>query len=812
MRLTRLQLRGINTFNRQEPIDVNFDALGPGLIAITGENGEGKTTFTEAIAAALYKAFPSRPVWYEFFRGRDAFSEPTFADGDHRIQVRLQVDAEARKTERYVFVDGKSLTTGKRNEADAEILRRFGSYELYLASIHGAQSRAGNLLDAAKGERKARFAELLGLARLEALAASAHDRRGRAELALERAREDLADLDHQLEGKADDEAALDAALAGQEKAAGALETARQEETAATATLERARTAAERLASLRSAANSADQAAGEATRAVNDAEQSATRAHRTAEQRREDLRVTVARRPRLEALVAELPDLLAARDQLPALVTEQEALEEAERKLAAAQGDEQRAAGALEAAEFRRTAAKDNLARELEQLQHTAGLLEQVPCTAMRSWPLAGRKTVDLAGTCQLLADARGASQRASTLTLEPAVEKAVADAQARHDAAASAVEDATVAADPLRLAEVKAALVQLRDKAARAQAGERAQEDLDALAADEQRTSAAIEADLAEALKAAETRLKDAQARKAAACKRADEAKQALEAAATDTVTVPQADAALSAARQARIDAERTLREADKAHATAAAAIEALQTLEAARPAKQEAVQAAEEDLGDWTLLEKALGRDGIQALEIDAAGPEVARIVNELLAACYGTRWTLAFETLREKKSAPGEYTEAFDIRAFDHGEPRDVSWISGGERVIVGEALALALAIYNHMKSGLRWETLIRDEPSSALSPANAAAYADMMRRALTIGGFHQLLFVSHQREVIERADVRLVVAGGRVAVEGSGKTPAVTGAHNPSGRGPDEPVGAASPGRGKPGDAHRRQPVAG
>jgi hypothetical protein len=43
-------------------------------------------------------------------------------------------------------------------------------------------------------------------------------------------------------------------------------------------------------------------------------------------------------------------------------------------------------------------------------------------------------------------------------------------------------------------------------------------------------------------------------------------------------------------------------------------------------------------------------------------------------------------------------------------------------------------------------------------------------MLRRALALGGFAQVIFVSHQPEVWERADSRLFVADGRVKPEAS------------------------------------------
>ena len=87
----------------------------------------------------------------------------------------------------------------------------------------------------------------------------------------------------------------------------------------------------------------------------------------------------------------------------------------------------------------------------------------------------------------------------------------------------------------------------------------------------------------------------------------------------------------------------------------------------------------------------------------------------------------------------------------------------------MIVGEAIGLGLALYTAKRSGIRWETIWRDEACGALDPVSAQRYVDMLRRALALGGFHQLVFVSHNEQVWERADTRVRVEGGAVSVEG-------------------------------------------
>jgi len=171
-------------------------------------------------------------------------------------------------------------------------------------------------------------------------------------------------------------------------------------------------------------------------------------------------------------------------------------------------------------------------------------------------------------------------------------------------------------------------------------------------------------------------------------------------------------------------------------------------------------------DAADWTLLSRGLGREGVQALEIDAAGPGITTIANDLLASCYGPRFSLAIETTAMKKD--GGQKEVFDVRIIDAEAGRDARRGSGGEMVILDEALRLALAIYNAQRSGFELRTLWRDETAGALSAENADRYVQMLRRAMAIGGFYQVLFIAHQEDVYEQADARIYLGGGRVEFE--------------------------------------------
>lgn len=171
----------------------------------------------------------------------------------------------------------------------------------------------------------------------------------------------------------------------------------------------------------------------------------------------------------------------------------------------------------------------------------------------------------------------------------------------------------------------------------------------------------------------------------------------------------------------------------------------------------------ANAELADWNRLAQDLGRDGLQALEIDAGGPELSTIATDLLHSAYGPRWTLSLDTTRQ--SADGKRTlEDCEIRVIDtvRGREGPLESFSGGERVILGEAVSLALTTIACRNAGIERPTLVRDESGAALDVDAGRAYVAMLRRAAELIGADRVLFVSHNPEMQEMADARIVIGG--------------------------------------------------
>lgn len=99
MRIHQLTLQGISEALRDR-IKVNFEALGPGLIAIVGEKGSGKSTLIGSIFAALFRQLPGQKrSLYDFCTHPKPEIDMTFGVNGGRYRSLLKLDLNARQME-----------------------------------------------------------------------------------------------------------------------------------------------------------------------------------------------------------------------------------------------------------------------------------------------------------------------------------------------------------------------------------------------------------------------------------------------------------------------------------------------------------------------------------------------------------------------------------------------------------------------------------------------------------------------------------------------------------------------------------------
>ncbi|MBN1120952.1 MAG: SMC family ATPase [Anaerolineae bacterium] len=150
-----------------------------------------------------------------------------------------------------------------------------------------------------------------------------------------------------------------------------------------------------------------------------------------------------------------------------------------------------------------------------------------------------------------------------------------------------------------------------------------------------------------------------------------------------------------------------------QAHYRVGAAEQKLNTLEQLRARREklhEDRDQSAEEYGIYEELRVAFGKDGIPAMLIDAAIPEIEAEANDILARMTDGRMHIRFETQREKVT--GGTKETLDIRISDELGTRDYDTFSGGEAFRVNFAIRLALSRLLARRAGAQLRTLILDE----------------------------------------------------------------------------------------------------
>jgi DNA repair exonuclease SbcCD ATPase subunit len=804
MRFNHIIAREIGTF-RELRVDFN-ECAGP-LVAITGPNGAGKSTMLELLMAGVDRRTATRGSLVDLARSRDGFLEVGFAHGGEWT-TRHTVDAVSGKGESLVLDGaGKSvLDDAKVRTFDAWSAANMPSREVLESSLIAVQGSHG-FLDLSAGARKAVLLRVIGIERLEKAAEEAREwrreamgHRDRAEAALAEVRgEDVAQVEKRLADARAElatattelEAAEKTLVTMQEVEARAVDAERAWKTHETALREaQARVDALEVRAKNNRAALADEVAirdaiaekDRAQKALDDAEEklrvaraemsASALVHKAAEERR----VRAAEAVRVQRFRVD-----ATRER----VAKSKRAEEAAALVPAAQEREALEAASLEASRV----AVDTL-RE-----------EQAGRSVRRIGSL--RRGHEAVLEAELLKFAQNQSRGALQVERDESAaerdyEERFADARAVHREAS--VRHAEARAELDRVTRLAAsvdneALSALESEENRLVDALSEQRDADAshLLAIEgcSKTATALQyaelgrngpqhflsaanaallkwpRNIADVLAGARSRLEELETQIAAAL---EEVSKLAEGAPKSVAAGHAADCAERTRSQklAVSDARKRVATLTTAAGLADHSLEAARTAQARREELQQQKASRDELVADWTRLAADLGRDGLQAYEIDAAVPELTTLVNDLLHECVSTRWTISIETARMDASGK-KSIEGLEVRVLDTEKGRDgrVETFSGGERVLIGEAVSLGLTMLACRRSGETSPTLIRDESGAALDAEKSRAYVSMLRRAARLVGAHRVLLVSHSAEVIESCDSRVTIADGTAVI---------------------------------------------
>jgi exonuclease SbcC len=129
------------------------------------------------------------------------------------------------------------------------------------------------------------------------------------------------------------------------------------------------------------------------------------------------------------------------------------------------------------------------------------------------------------------------------------------------------------------------------------------------------------------------------------------------------------------------------------------------------RVTRLEEEQSFREEQGIYEELRRAFGKNGVQAMLIENAIPDIEEEANRLLARMTRGTMQVRFDTQRSTRS--GDTVETLDIYISDSlGTPRAYETYSGGERYRINFAIRIALSKLLARRAGAQLRMLVIDE----------------------------------------------------------------------------------------------------
>jgi DNA repair protein SbcC/Rad50 len=230
-----------------------------------------------------------------------------------------------------------------------------------------------------------------------------------------------------------------------------------------------------------------------------------------------------------------------------------------------------------------------------------------------------------------------------------------------------------------------------------------------------------------------------------------------------------QAAAGLAAAQAQAPDldsAERTLlllqeqenslrREAGAAHQLVAV----LADLKKRRKALEAQREEAARHVGYYKQLERAFSKDGVPALLIEQALPQIESKANEILDRLSGGNMSVTFVTQAAyKEKGRQDLKETLDIQIRDSFGTRDYELFSGGEAFRVNFAIRLALSEVLAQRAGARLRTLVIDEGFGSQDALGRQRLIEAIN--LVQGDFAKILVITHIDELKDAFPNRIEV----------------------------------------------------
>jgi len=157
--------------------------------------------------------------------------------------------------------------------------------------------------------------------------------------------------------------------------------------------------------------------------------------------------------------------------------------------------------------------------------------------------------------------------------------------------------------------------------------------------------------------------------------------------------------------------------------------------------------------------LERSFGKDGVPALLIEQALPQIESKANELLDRLSDGQMSIRFVTQKEyKEKKRDDLKETLDIQISDAAGVRDYEMYSGGEAFRVNFAIRLALSEVLAQRKGARLQTLVIDEGFGSQDVQGRQRLIEAIN--LVKRDFAKILVITHLDELKDAFPTRIEV----------------------------------------------------
>ena len=743
--LVSLRIRGSIGLKKgihKDEISIDFDSYDSGLIALIGENGKGKTTLIEN-CHPYPQLLTRKGKLQDHFCLRDSFREVIYRDRDTKRMVKclIQIDGE-NKTGSCNYYAYTSDDCGKtwepvpgvdKNSKPYEdfVAQVFGPMELFLRTAFITQRPTKNLpdlTDATAGEKKTLFVELAGIDYLQRFADAAGEREKTTSQTAHDAEIKVQMLGATVAKKAETEAMFD----GSQRMV-ANKTAQLEKVTADG-----KQAREELNAV------SERAAAEKERSHKEAE-----ARRNAEQIKADISALESERIKNESAAK-------GREENEKLISEYEALQKTVSQEQKKHSEMNEKNSAKMSEYLSKKSAYDAKCAEIKKnrddFANQRTVIERDIAEAKNDIKLHEHDVAEIKDTCptcgqKLPADkvAELEAKRADAMKTVKLIQDGISEKEERLAEINKKISGLTQEMSEIAFEEPARPKQEVFDSSVENEAATRMRAiDIDHARAElETAKTAAVRIEGINAqLKDKKTLLENVEKSVAELSSQRDEnvgdeynaAQKKLEDL-TEKYTAVKAELAEG---KARLEfARKNLEEI------------AGQEAELAK-AQKDALEAKTEST-EWGLIARAFGKDGIQALELDALAPGISETANRLLESAYGERFSISIETTRIGGSGKSrKQIEDFKIMVTDDGETTTLENKSGGEAVWIKRAIYDAFAVIRRRNTGFAFLTCFQDETDGALDASAKTAYCRMLEASHEAAKLRHTIIITHSNEV--------------------------------------------------------------